>query len=151
MLSVSQGPAAGQALDRHYVAVGPALLPGIGLGITSVDVGRFVTREVAVAAGYRSSRDGSVRTVAAIGGALRLLGARQTVLALPRGALDLDIGFRLGPAILFRFEETAIDKGKRFTLIGDPFVRVAVRGSLLFSAELGIHRPALRLGVWIPL
>ncbi|NNE69130.1 MAG: hypothetical protein HKN29_02075 [Rhodothermales bacterium] len=144
-------PATAQVPDRPYLIVGPALLPGVGLNITSVDVGRFVTREVAFAAGYRSSRDGSVRTVATIGGAFRLIGARHTVLQTPRRSLDVDLGFRLGPAILFRFEETAIDKNKRFTLIGDPFLRVALQTSVLISAELGIHRPAIRLGVWIPI
>ncbi len=143
-------PVRGQALPGAYLLVGPAALPGAGITVSSVGVGRFVTREASLSVGYRSSREGSVRAVGTVGGAIRLLGARQTVIGNPRGSLDLDIGFRLGPAILFRFEETAIEKNKRFTLVGDPFVRIALQSRALFSLELGIHRPALRAAVWLP-
>ncbi|MFT4605172.1 MAG: hypothetical protein ACI9W4_001911 [Rhodothermales bacterium] len=146
---VLAAPARAQALTDTYLLVGPATLPGAGVWVSSVKVGPFVTREAALAVAYRSSRDGSIRTVTTVGGALRLLGARQTVFDGPRGSFDLDLGFRIGPAILFRFEETAIEKNKRFTLVADPFVRIALQSKALLSLELGIHRPALRAAVWL--
>ena len=144
-------PVSGQALPGTYFLVGPAALPGAGITVSSIKVGRFVTREASFSVGYRSSRQGSLRTVGTLGGAVRILGARQTFFSEPRRSLDLDVGFRLGPAILFRFEETAIEKNKRFTLVADPFVRIALQSRALFSLELGIHRPALRAAIWLPL
>ena len=134
--------------DGTYAFAGPAFLPGAGVAAGSVVVGRFVTREVWLSGSYRSSASGSVRAIGTVGGAIRLLGARRTVLQLPVGVYDIDLGMRLGPSILFRFEETAIDKHKRFTLVAEPFLRVIADRGTPFSLEVGIHRPAVRGAVW---
>lgn len=140
-----------QSPEGTFVAVGPAFVPGMGLTLGHIGAGRFVSKEVVLAAGYRSSRDGSIRTSATVGGAIRLLNARRTVLAEADSGLDVDIGLRIGPAVLFRFEESTIDRNKRFTLVADPFLRVGYRRGATFFLEAGIHRPAFRGGFWIPI
>lgn len=111
-------------------------------------VGRFLIREVWISGSYRSSAEGSVRAIATVGGALRIMGARRTVLQLAESPWNLDAGLRLGPSILFRFEESRIDRNKRFTLLADPFVRA---GYGRFSLELAVHSPSVRAGFWIPI
>jgi hypothetical protein len=152
LLAVATVPgAASQAVEGTYLVWGPAAVPGVGIGLGVVDLGRFASKEAGLTVEYRPAGRGGVRTIATLGGAVRLLGSRQTVLQLPQALLDVDVGIRLGPALLFRFDETTLQRRKRFALIADPFVRIGIQRAGLFSLELGLHRPLIRAGFWIAL
>ncbi|MBN4056210.1 hypothetical protein JYT20_00655 [Rhodothermus sp. AH-315-K08] len=145
------GTAGAQVSEGLHLVMGPAAVPGVGVIVGAVAVGRMLTREVSLAVGYRSSRDGSVRAALTFGGAIRALGVRRTIFGTSSRGVDVDLGLRLGPAVLFRFEESDIERNKRFTLVADPFVRIVARKGALFFLEFGIHRPALRAGLLISL
>ncbi|MFT5143467.1 MAG: hypothetical protein ACI80V_002711 [Rhodothermales bacterium] len=152
LLAVTTAPgAASQALEGTYLVWGPAAIPGVGVSFGAVDLGRFASKEAGLTVEYRPAGEGGIRTIAVLGGAVRLLGSRQTVLQLPRASLDVDLGIRLGPALFFRFDETTLQRRKRFALIADPFIRIGFQRAGLFSLELGIHRPLVRAGFWIAL
>jgi len=80
-----------------------------------------------------------------------VLAVQRTIFGMAPAGVDVDLGLRLGPAVLFRFEESDIERNKRFTLIADPFFRIVARKRALFFVELGVHRPALRAGALISL
>jgi hypothetical protein len=137
--------------EGRYLTLGPAAVPGVAVQIGAVEAGRMFTRDFSVAVGYRRSRQGSVRASMTFGGAIRIFGIQRTIFNASFRSVDLDAGLRLGPAVLFRFEESEIERNRRFTLIADPFIRFVARKQALFFVELGIHRPAIRGGLWLRL
>ena len=143
----------GQVPEGAQLQVGPAALPGVGIQLGYVAAKNFFTRELNVVAdlsAFRSS--GNVQTALALGGAVRIFGIWRTIGNTPYGGLDVDLGMRIGPGLLFELRESRAAKNRRFNLFVEPFVRTSARvGDTLVYLELGGQRPHARAGFWISL
>ena len=86
-----------------------------------------------------------------IGGGIRILGIGRTIGNAGYTGYDFDAGLRVGPGLLFAFNETRFTKNTRFNLFIEPFFRFTKmrKGGRVFFVELGLQRPILRAGFWI--
>lgn len=140
---------------ENTVLIGVGGLPGLGAMAGYVAPARMYTREAVVYGDVIPSirgRDGSAYVAVVIGGALRIIGTGETLGFIPPKKYDIDIGIRLGPSLVFEFEESRADKNKRFNVAAEPFLRFARKlgkQQRTFFAEGGLIRPTLRFGIWI--
>lgn len=139
---------------ENTVLAGVGGLPGAGAMVGYVSPKRMYTREAVVYGVVIPSirgRDGSAYVGVVIGGALRIIGTGETLGLIPPKKYDIDIGIRLGPALVFEFDESRADKNKRFNVAAEPFLRIARnlgKSQRTFYVEGGLIRPSLRLGIW---
>ncbi len=130
-------------------------LPGLGAMAGYVSPARTYTREAVVYGNVIipiGEREGSAYIAAVIGGSLRLIGVGETLGFLPPKKFDIDVGVRLGPSLVFEFEESQAEKNKRFNIAAEPFARYARKmgkRQRTFYAEAGLIRPTLRIGIWL--
>lgn len=141
--------------SRPRVYVGGGFGPGFGGVIEGTDpVFSVFTREIVLYADYvpRVVVGGSGRLVTAvgIGGSLRALRVADVVRNRDPGALDVDLGIRIGPSFYTAFfEETAESRSRAFSVMLDPFARVTLRrgSGRVFFAEVGPQSPSFRAGL----
>ncbi|MGB3543242.1 hypothetical protein [Rubrivirga sp.] len=139
--------------SRPRVYVGGGLGPGFGGIVEATDpIFSVFTREIVLYANYVPRVVGSGRLVTAVGlgGSLRALRVADVVRNRDPGALDVDLGIRIGPSFNTAFfEETAESRSRSFSVMLDPFVRVTLRreSGRVFFAEVGPQSPALRAGI----
>lgn len=136
------------------VMAGIGGLPGLGVAVGYVAPGRMYTREAMVfgdAIIPRRTGDGSAYVAVVIGGSLRFIGIGETLGFLPPKKYDIDVGLRIGPSLVFEFDESRADKNKRFNIAAEPFARFARKlgpRQRTFYVEGGLIRPTLRIGIW---
>ncbi len=137
----------------HHLQLGLSGIPGVGLQAGSLSLRSFYTREFVFNAEVIPGRAGNIRLSGGLGGALRLLGFGRTLGNTGYRGYDVDIGLRFGPGLTFAFNETRSTKNRRFTLFADVFARfsAALGRRRVVYAEVGIHRPVARVGLWFPL
>ena len=70
------------------------------------------------------------------------------LVARPR-RFDVHFGARIGPGLLFRFDEDRPDRNQRFNLTFEPFIRYTLSRNRLFYVEAGVTRPHIRAGIKI--
>ncbi len=134
--------------DANNVLVAIAAGPGVGVEASYVAPGRMYTREATLLADIsRFDSAGSSQVAVTIGGSWRIVGSLETLgMARPR-RFDVHLGVRVGPGLLFRFNEERADRNQRFNLVFEPFIRYTLRGRRLLFAEAGLSRPKLRIGI----
>ena len=130
------------------VLIGIAGLPGIGVEATYIAPGRMYTREAVLYADLsRFDSKASSQVAATIGASIRIVGALEVLgMARPR-RYDVHVGVRIGPGLLFRFDEDKADRNQRFSLVLDPFVRYTLSLKRLVYVEAGVSRPNIRMGI----
>ena len=140
--------------SRPRVYVGGGLGPGIGgVAMGTAPAFNVFTREVAVYADYVprvTGGSGRLVTAVGIGGAIRTLRIADIVRDQDPGALDVDLGLRIGPSFYTAFfEQSAESRSRAFSVMLDPFARVTLRrgSGLVLFAEVGNQAPALRAGL----
>ena len=140
--------------SRPRVYVGAGVLPGVGgMALGTDPVLNVFTREVAIYADYVpkvTGGSGRLVTAVGVGGAVRALRVADVVRNRDPGALDVDLGIRVGPSFYTAFfEETAASRSRAFSVMLDPFARVTLRRSSgrVFFAEVGPQDPSLRFGL----
>lgn len=147
---------AGQARQAPaYAQVGLGAVPGAGLQAGYISAQRFYTVEGILQASAEptfAGGDGTVQAAAAVGGALRVLGAVRLFTGQPP-RYDLDVGLRFGPGLGFKPDETPADANRRFRLFFEPFARGLwwVGGGAALFGEVGPARPIVRGGLWLRL
>lgn len=85
-----------------------------------------------------------------VGGAVRALRVVDLVRNRNPGALDIDLGIRIGPSFYTAFfQQSAESKSRAFSVMLDPFARVTLRRSSnrVFFAEAGTQSPSFRAGL----
>ena len=88
---------------------------------------------------------------AGVGAALRPFGVLR-VIGRANYSNDLYLGVRFGPALAFLQRQTRQEKNRQFSLFLDPFLRyIRPMGRSTGFLEIGLQRPSMRLGLWIPL
>ncbi|GIV58778.1 MAG: hypothetical protein D6746_07825 [Bacteroidetes bacterium] len=142
------------APEGRHVQIGLGLLPSGGLQVGYVALRSFYTQEFILTGDVAPSfgdGEGNVQVAGGLGGALRLFGFERTLGNADYRGYDLDVGLRLGPALLFSFNETRFTKNQRFSLFVNPFFRFSSSfgTNRLFYAEIGLHRPVFRAGLWL--
>ncbi|WP_420455877.1 hypothetical protein [Rubrivirga sp.] len=140
--------------SRPRVYVGAGISPGVGGVAMGTDpVLSVFTREVAVYADYVprvTGGSGRLVTTVGVGGAVRALRVADLVRNRNPGALDIDLGIRIGPSFYTAFfEQSAESKSRAFSVMLDPFARVTLRrpSSRVFFAEVGTQSPSFRAGL----
>ena len=156
MTAVAPAPTLGQSAPAgNHLQIGPAALPHLGLQTGLVMAQNIFTREAILTTDITEvfgGGTGSIQFSLGLGAGIRLLGIGRTIGNTGYRGYDLDVGVRFGPALSFGFQETRLSKNQRFSLFAEPFVRFTrVFGNRLFFAETGLHRAALRLGLWVDL
>ena len=140
--------------SRPRVYVGGGLGPGVGgVALGTDPVLSVFTREIAVYADYVprvTGGSGRLVTTVGVGGAVRALRVVNLVRNRNPGALDVDLGIRIGPSFYTAFfDQTAESKSRAFSVMLDPFARVTTRRSSnrVFFAEIGTQSPSIRAGL----
>ncbi|PAP75536.1 hypothetical protein [Rubrivirga marina] len=140
--------------SRPRVYVGGGFGPGFGGVAMGTDpVFTVFTREVAVYADYVprvTGGSGRLLTAVGLGGAIRTLRIADIARNQDPGALDVDLGLRIGPSFYTAFfEQSAESRSRAFSVMIDPFARVTLRreSGRVFFAEVGTQAPALRAGL----
>ncbi|WP_412061442.1 hypothetical protein [Rubrivirga sp. IMCC45206] len=140
--------------SRPRVYVGAGVGPGVGgVALGTVPTFTVFTREVAVYADYVprvTGGSGRLVTAVGVGGAIRVLRIADVVRNRDPGAVDLDLGLRIGPSFYTAFfEQSAESRSRAFSVMLDPFARGTLRigsGRVVF-AEVGTQSPAFRAGL----
>ena len=140
--------------SRPRVYVGVGAVPGVGgVALGTAPVLDVFTREVAVYADYVprvTGGAGRLRTAVGIGGAVRAFRLYEIVRDSDPGALDVDLGLRVGPTFYTAFfEQSAQSRSRAFSVMLDPFARGTLRlgsGRVVF-AEAGAQSPSFRVGL----
>lgn len=133
--------------------VGIGALPGLGVQLGYVSPGRTYTREALLFGNVIPRNSGSGYVAVAIGGTVRIIGVGEALGFIRPKVYDLDVGVRLGPALVFEFDESRDDKNQRFNIAAEPFVRLSrkIRSNRTWFAEAGLIRPGIRIGLWLGL
>lgn len=131
----------------NNVLLGIGALPGIGMQATYIAAGQMYTREALFYADVsKLNPRGSTQVAVAIGASMRIVKSLE-VLGLSRPRLyDVHLGVRIGPGLLFGFDEERADRNQRFNLVVEPFVRYTLSRRRLFYIEAGLSRPNVRIG-----
>ena len=140
--------------SRPRVYVGGGIGPGFGgVAMGTAPALNVFTREVAVYADYVprvTGGSGRLVTTVGVGGAIRTLRIADIVRDQDPGALDVDLGLRIGPSFYTAFfEQSAESRSRAFSVMLDPFARVTLRrgSGRVFFAEVGTQAPAFRAGL----
>ena len=140
--------------SRPRVYVGAGFGPGFGgVAAATTPALSVFTREVAIYADYVprvTGGSGRLVTAVGVGGSLRALRALDVARNRDPGALDVDLGIRIGPSFYTAFfEQSAQSRSRAFSVMLDPFARVTLRrpSGRVFFAEIGPQSPSLRAGL----
>lgn len=152
---VTSGRASGQAPGQQYIQAGAGVIPGIGIQGGYVAPRSFFTVEGIVYVNGSppfAGGQGSVQVSGGLGGAIRVLGIFRTIGGPGHQGRDFDVGLRFGPGLFFTVGESSRSENP-FSLFLEPFLRATSTfgGEHIFFAELGIHPPVLRAGIWFEL
>ncbi len=144
-----------QAPGQQYIQAGAGIVPGIGIQGGYVAPRSFFTVEGIVYVNGSppfAGGQGSVQVSGGLGGAIRVLGIFRTIGGPGYQGRDFDVGLRFGPGLFFTLGESSRSENP-FSLFLEPFLRATstLGGERLFFAELGIHPPILRAGIWFAL
>jgi hypothetical protein len=155
LLALSTHPAAAQLRTGQNVAqVGVGAIPGVGLQGKFVQPRALYTIEGGLYADFSPSfagGEGSFHLAGGLGGAIRTFGIARAV-GSPGFLSDLDVGMRIGPALFFALGESSRAENP-FSLFLEPFARfsTSLGENRIFFGEIGLQRPILRAGLFIPL
>lgn len=150
-------PAAAQVLrtpPARVLQVGVAALPGAGVVAGYVAPRGFYTIGAMIYADATpsfSGGEGSLLLSLGLGGSIRPLGMARLIANAGNPGYDVDVGVRVGQSLFFPYGESS-RKRNPFSLFIEPFVRFESnlgRPRTLF-VELGLQRPLLRGGFWLP-
>ena len=140
--------------SRSRVYLGAGLAPGVGVVAEGTSpVLNVFTREVVLYADYVprvTGGSGRLVTAVGVGGGIRALHILDVVRNRDPGALDVDLGVRIGPSFYTAFfEQTAESKSRAFSVMVDPFARATLRrpSGRVFFAEVGTQGPSFRAGL----
>lgn len=136
---------------RTYVQAGVGAIPGVGFQGALVQTRALYTIEGAFYVDFTPrfvGGEGSVQVSGALGGAIRAFGIVRALGESSRYHSDLDIGFRLGPSLVFAMSESTRNENP-FSLFLEPYGRFAteVTTDRTIFVELGLQRPILRAGL----
>jgi len=140
--------------SRPRVYLGAGVGPGVGgVAAATQPVLTVFTREAVVYADYVprvTGGSGRLLTAVGVGGAVRLVRVLDVAQNRSPGAVDLDLGIRVGPSFYTAFfEQSAESRSRAFSVMLDPFARLTVRraSNRVFFAEVGTQSPSLRAGL----
>lgn len=136
---------------QGYLQAGLGVIPGIGLQGAYVQSRALYTIEGALYVDFTppfADGEGSVQLSGAVGGALRAFGIVRALGGPSQSNSDLDIGFRLGPSLVFALGESTRTENP-FSLFLEPYGRFSTELTPDRTAfvELGLQRPILRIGL----
>lgn len=146
--AAAQAGQSGQLVpSTDNVLLGLAAVPGIGVQATYVAPGRMYTREALFLGDVsRLTSSGSTQIAVLIGASLRIVGSLEVLgMTRPR-RYDVHVGARIGPGLIFGFDEERPDRNQRFNLVFEPFVRYTIESRRLLYVEAGLARPNIRFG-----
>ena len=124
-----------------------------GVAIATDPALSVFTREFAIYGDYVprvTGGSGRLLTTIGLGGSVRTLRIVDLVRNRDPGALDVDLGIRIGPAFYTAFfEQSAESRSRAFSVMLDPFARATLRrgSGRVFFAEVGTQAPAFRAGL----
>lgn len=152
---ITSETASAQAPRQAYIQAGAGVIPGIGVQGGYVAPRSFFTVEGILYVNGSPSfagGQGSVQVSGGLGGAIRVLGIFRTIGGPGYDGRDFDVGLRFGPGLFFTVGESSRSENP-FSLFLEPFLRASstLGGERIFFAELGIHPPVLRAGIWFEL
>lgn len=140
---------------QAYLQAGVGVLPGVGLQGAYVQARALYTLEGALYADITprfAGGEGSIQLSGSVGGALRAFGILRALGSPAATGSDLDVGFRLGPALVFALGESTRTENP-FSLFLEPYGRFAteITPNRTVFVELGLQRPILRGGLLLQL
>lgn len=155
VLMPARDAAAQMEAGGNYAQVGIGALPGIGLHGAFVQARSLYTMEGALYVDFTprfAGGEGSLQLSGAVGGALRAFGIIRAFGSPAYAGSDLDVGFRLGPSLVFTLGDSARDENP-FSLFLEPYARftTALSDTRTVFVEGGLQRPILRAGIVLSL
>ena len=136
---------------RSYWQVGLAAIPGVGAQAAYIQTRALYTIEGSLYIDYAprfAGGEGSVQLSGSVGGAIRAFGIVRAIGDPSQSNSDLDVGFRLGPSLIFAQSESTRSENP-FSLFLEPYGRFSTNLSTDRTAfiEIGLQRPIVRVGL----